>query len=81
MNGLQLNTIDFELFKIIVQHEKLQLNIASQLMDLVCDIARRNILFTRVCLHLSLMLLQRYGAELIPVVQDIIKKQLESIVE
>lgn len=66
-NGLQLNTIDFELFRVIVQHEKLQLPIANQLMQLVCSIARRNILFTRVCLHLSLMLLQRFGSELVPV--------------
>ena len=50
-------------------------------MQLVCGIARRNILFTRVCLHLSLMLLQRFGSELVPVCQEIIKTQLESIID
>ena len=53
-SGLQLNTCDFELFKVIAFHPKLPVESAIQILEIVTDIARQNILFTRISLNLML---------------------------
>jgi hypothetical protein len=39
-DSLQLNTSDFELFKVIAIHPKLSIESAIQILEIVCDIAR-----------------------------------------
>ena len=58
--SLQLNTSDFELFKVIAMHPKLSIESAIQILEIVTDIARQNILFTRVSLNIMLTVLQRF---------------------
>jgi hypothetical protein len=59
-DGLQLNTGDFELFKVIAYHPKLPVESAIQILEIVTDIARQNILFTRISLNLMLQILSRF---------------------
>lgn len=39
-DNLQLNTGDFELFKVMANHPKLQIESAIQILEIVTDIAR-----------------------------------------
>ena len=55
--GIQLNAIDFEFLRAVATHERCQLPLANQVLECVLEIAARNILFTRVCLHIAMLLI------------------------
>jgi hypothetical protein len=55
-----LNTTDFELFLAIAVHPKLTAGIAVQLLKIVSQIARKNIIFTRASLKLLLTILAKF---------------------
>lgn len=60
----QFNTVDFEFFMMLAQHEKLAVDFAIELMEIVSLIARKQILFTRVSLNIVLVLLNRFDHNL-----------------
>ena len=55
-----LNVTDFELFMTISLHPKLSSTIACQLLEIVCEISRKNIIFTRSSLKVLITILQRF---------------------
>ena len=59
-NLFNLNTTDFELFMIIAEHQKTGINLAVNLMQIVSEVGRKHIVFTRASLKLMLTLLGRF---------------------
>lgn len=55
-----MNTTDFELFLAIATHPKLTAPIANQLLEIVSQIARKNIIFTRASLKLLLTVIGKF---------------------
>ena len=56
-----LNTTDFELFMCVATHKKLPVELACTLMQIVCEVAVKHIMFTRVSLKLVLTILARFN--------------------
>ena len=55
-----LNTTDFELFMAIATHKKTTIGLAVRLLEIVCEVGRKHIMFTRASLKLVLTLLARF---------------------
>lgn len=81
--GLQVNTSDFELFKVIAQHPKLPVDSAIELLKIVSKIAKADIIFTRVSLNLLLTVLSRFqsNARVLAYMQELIKELFILIVD
>ena len=58
--SFSLNSTDFEFFLTVATHPKLNPSIAVQLLEIVCEISRKNVIFTRISLKLVLTLLNRF---------------------
>lgn len=76
-----LNTTDFELFVAIAIHPKLSIKLAENLMDIACEVAKKNIVFTRASLRLIQILLDRYhdNEEMAARCKSIVNSQLKMI--
>ena len=59
-NIFHLNVSDFQLLHKISIHQKLPTSTACDLLSIVMTVARKNILFTRVSLKLTLSLISRF---------------------
>ena len=55
-----LNSTDFLFFMNIAIHQKLTPNIAIQLLSIVIEISRKNLIYTRISLKLLLTILNRF---------------------
>ena len=59
-DSFSLNSTDFEFFLTVATHQKLTAAIAVQLLEIVCEISRKNVIFTRISLKLVLTILNRF---------------------
>jgi len=59
-DSFSLNSTDFEFFLAVATHPKLVPSIAVQLLEIVCEISRKNVIFTRISLKLVLTILNRF---------------------
>lgn len=55
-----LNTTDFEFFMNVAIHPKLNSTVAIQVLQIVLEISRKNVIFTRISLKLLLTILNRF---------------------
>lgn len=58
--NLQANIAEMDLFMRVAEHPKLTEGIASGLLEVGCELARRQIIYTRVALKLVLTVLKRF---------------------
>ena len=59
-DNFEMNSTDFLFFMNIAVHQKLTPNIAIQLLSIVIEISRKNLIYTRISLKLLLTVLNRF---------------------